>query len=159
VDQTLALLVADDPQGQARKLLDHVVARCEAKTGAVVTVAGGDLGSFAGEVPLSHLAALQRLWMAEERLGRPPAGRRQPPSCLIDDKELSGLLFVEGGNSTERNTAVVALTATSVARRSGPSIGLQRSRRASAPRPSGGGCRPPSTATSGTSPAWPGSPV
>ena len=116
MDQTLALLVADDPQGQARKLLDHVVARCEAKTGAVVTVAGGDLGSFAGEVPLSHLAALQRLWMAEEqelRAGRPLVRNGFAILPLIDDKELSGLLFVEGGNPLEpKNTAVVALTAT-----------------------------------------------
>jgi transcriptional regulator with GAF, ATPase, and Fis domain len=115
VDQTLALLVADDPKGQARKLLDHVVARCKARTAAVVTVDSDDLASFSGEVPLSRLTALERLWKAEARdlrAGRPVLGNDYSIVPLMDGKELTGLLFVEGGTTLEpRNTAVAALAA------------------------------------------------
>lgn len=115
MDQTLALLVADDPQGQARKLLDHVTARCKAKAAAVVTVADDDLASFAGEVPLSQLTALERLWKAEERelrAGRPLIRNGFTVLPLMDGKVLNGLLFVEGGAVLEvRNSAVVALAA------------------------------------------------
>jgi DNA-binding protein Fis len=115
VDQTLALLVADDPQGQARKLLDHVVARCKAKAAAVVTVDSDDLASFSGEVPLSRLTALERLWKAdaqELRAGRPLTGSGYSVLPLMDGKELSGLLFVEGGVALDmKNTAVIALAA------------------------------------------------
>lgn len=115
MDQTLALLVADDPQGQARKLLDHVTARCKAKAAAVVMVADDELASFAGEVPLSHLTALERLWKAEERdlrAGRPLIRNGFTVLPLMDGKELSGLLFVEGGAPLDaRNSAVVALAA------------------------------------------------
>lgn len=115
MDETLALLVADDPRGQAGRLLDHVATRCKAKAAAVVTVAGDDLASFAGEVPLSSLTALHRLWRAEERelrAGRPLTGRGYSVLPLMDGKELTGLLFVEGGAALEmRNAAVVALAA------------------------------------------------
>src|SRR5437016_6253274 len=44
LDPTLALLVADDPRGQARKLLDHVATRCRARGAAVGTgVAGAEI--------------------------------------------------------------------------------------------------------------------
>jgi hypothetical protein len=115
VDETLALLVADDPRGQAGRLLDHVATRCKAKAAAVVTVAGDDLASFAGEVPLSSLTALHRLWRTEERelrAGRPLTGSGYSVLPLMDGKELTGLLFVEGGAALEmKNPAVVALAA------------------------------------------------
>lgn len=115
MDQTLALLVADDPEGQARKLLDHVVARCKARAAAVVMVDSDELASFTGEVPLSRLTALERLWKAEARdlrAGRPVLNGSFSVLPLMDGKELTGLLFVEGGVTPEmKNTAVVALAA------------------------------------------------
>ena len=67
LDPTLALLVADDPRGQARKLLDHVATRCRARGAAVVTVVADDLSTFAGEVPLSRLGVLQRRWKVDHK--------------------------------------------------------------------------------------------
>lgn len=124
VEETLALLVADDPRRQAGKLLDHVAARCKAKAAAVVTVADDDLTSFAGEVPLSRLTALQRLWKAEAkdlRAGRPVGGGDYRALPLMDGHELTGLLFVEGGAGVEmKNPAVIALAAALKAARERP---------------------------------------
>jgi len=124
VEETLALLVADDPRRQAGKLLDHVAARCKAKAAAVVTVADDDLASFAGEVPLSRLAALQRLWKLEAkdlRAGRRVAGDDCSVLPLMDGRELTGLLYVEGGSGVEaKNPAVIALAAALKAARERP---------------------------------------
>jgi len=116
VDQTLSLLVADDPRGQALRLLDHVASRCRAKAVAVVTVAADDLGSFAGEVPLSRLTTLQTLWKTESKDLR--AGKRVVRDGyrilpLMDGPGLTGLLFIiEGAAGVElTNPAVFALTA------------------------------------------------
>lgn len=124
MDQTLSLLVADDPRGQALRLLDHVASRCRAKAVAVVTVAADDLGSFAGEVPLSRLTALQTLWKSEAKGLR--AGRRVVRDGyrvlpLMDGPGLTGLLFIEGAVGVEvTNPAVIALTAALKAARARP---------------------------------------
>jgi len=124
VDQTLSLLVADDPRGQALRLLDHVASRCRAKAVAVVTVAADDLGSFAGEVPLSRLTTLQTLWKTESKDLR--AGKRVVRDGyrilpLMDGPGLTGLLFIEGAAGVElTNPAVVALTAALKAARAHP---------------------------------------
>jgi hypothetical protein len=114
-DQTLALLVADDPRGQARKLLDHLTARCQAKGTAVVTVVDDDLSSFAGEIPLSRLTSLEQLWKAEAkdlRAGRPVTGEGCSVLPLMDGKDLTGLLLVDGrGRLEPKNPAIVALAA------------------------------------------------
>jgi hypothetical protein len=115
VDQTLALLVAEDPRLSAGKLLDHIVARCKAKGAAAVTVDSGELATFAGEVPLSRLTALESLWKAEAKdlqagLAVTAGSYRLLP--LMDGQELTGLLFIEGNTSVEKkNPAVIALAA------------------------------------------------
>jgi Bacterial regulatory protein, Fis family len=115
VDQTLTLLVEDEPQRQARKLLDHVATRCRARAAAVVTVSSDDLASFVGEMPLSQLGALQTLWRVEAkdlRAGRPVNGGDYNVMPLMDGRELVGLLFMDGGTRVEnRNPAVQALAA------------------------------------------------
>jgi transcriptional regulator of acetoin/glycerol metabolism len=115
VDQTLALLVADDPRIQAGNLLDHIVTRCRAKGTAVVTVDSGELASFAGEVPLSRLTALESLWKAEAkdlRAGLAVTAGSYRLLPLMDGLELTGLLFIEGGTSIEKkNPVVIALAA------------------------------------------------
>jgi len=114
-DQTLALLVADDPRGQARKLLGHLAARCQAKRAAVVTVADQDLSSFEGEMPLSRLTALELLWKLEAkdlRAGRPVMAADCSVLPLMDGKELTGLLLVDGRGRVEpKNPAIIALAA------------------------------------------------
>jgi hypothetical protein len=130
VDDTLALLVADDPRGQARKLLGHVASRCKARAAAVVTVSVDELASFTGEVPLSRLAALELVWKVEAkglRAGRPCIGADYSVLPLIDGKELTGLLFVEGGSGIEmKNPAVVALGAALKAARERPTYSPAR---------------------------------
>jgi len=115
VDQTLALLVADDPRAQALKLLDHVASRCNAKGVAVVRVAADDLASFAGEVPLARLTTLQTLWKAQAkdlRAGRRVIGDGYRILPLMDGAGLTGLLLIEGAAGDElTNPAVVALAA------------------------------------------------
>jgi len=116
VDQTLALLVADDPRGQALRLLDHVASRCRAKGVAVVKVADDDLASFAGEVPLSRFTTLQTVWKTQAKDLK--AGRRVLADGyrvlpLMDGPGLTGLLLIEGAAGIElTNPAVVALAAT-----------------------------------------------
>jgi len=116
VDQTLALLVADDPRGQALRLLDHVASRCKAKGVAVVRVAADDLASFAGEVPLSRLTTLQTVWKSQAkdlRAGRRVMGDGYRILPLMDGPGLTGLLLIEGAAGVElTNPAVVALAAT-----------------------------------------------
>jgi Bacterial regulatory protein, Fis family len=115
LDQTLALLVADDPRISAGRLLDHIAARCKVKRAAAVTVDSGELASFVGEVPLSRLTALQSLWRAEAkelRAGRAVIGDDSSVLPLMDGRELIGLLFVESPASVGTgNPAVVALAA------------------------------------------------
>lgn len=115
MDQTLTLLVEDEPQRQARKLLDHVATRCRAKAAAVVTVSADELASFAGEVPLSLLATLQSIWRLEGkdlRAGRPVNGGDHNVLPLMDGRDLVGLLFMDGGTRVEvKNAAVLALAA------------------------------------------------
>ena len=116
MDQTLALLVADDPRGQALRLLDHVASRCRAKGVAVVKVADDDLASFAGEVPLSRFTTLQTVWKTQAKDLK--AGRRVLADGyrvlpLMDGPGLTGLLLIEGAAGIElTNPAVVALAAT-----------------------------------------------
>jgi hypothetical protein len=116
VDQTLALLVADDPRGQALRLLDHVASRCKAKGVAVVKVADDDLASFAGEVSLSRFTTLQTVWKTQAKDLK--AGRRVLADGyrvlpLMDGPGLTGLLLIEGAAGIElTNPAVVALAAT-----------------------------------------------
>jgi DNA-binding NtrC family response regulator len=66
-------------------------------------------------VPLSRLAALERLWKADAkdlRAGRPVVGGGYNVLPLMDGRELTGLLYVEGGSGVEvKNPAVVALAA------------------------------------------------
>jgi len=115
VDQTLSLLVADDPRGQALRLLDHMASRYRAKAVAVVTVGADDLASFAGEVPLSRLTALQAVWKTDAKDLR--AGRRVIRDGyrvlpLMDGRGLTGLLFIEGAMGVEStNPVVIALAA------------------------------------------------
>ena len=115
MDQTLALLVADDPRLSAGKLLDHISIRCKAKGAAAVTVDSDELASFAGEVPLSRLAALESLWKAQSkqlRAGSTVTAGGYSVLPLIDGEDLTGLLFIEGGAGVEKkNPAVVALAA------------------------------------------------
>ena len=115
MDQTLALLVADDPRIHAGKLLDHIAARCKAKGAAAVTVDSGELASFAGEVPLSRLTALDSLWKAEAknlRAGLAVTAGSYRLLPLMDGQQLKGLLFIEGNSGVEKaNPAVVALAA------------------------------------------------
>jgi len=124
LDPTLALLVADDPRGQARKLLDHVATRCRARGAAVVTVVADDLSTFAGEVPLSRLGVLQRRWKVEAkelRAGRPLTADDCSLLPLMDGKELTGLLLVDGGTGIDmKNPAVIALAAAVKAAREHP---------------------------------------
>jgi Bacterial regulatory protein, Fis family len=124
VDETLALLVADDPRRQALRLLDHVTARTKAKAAAVITVADNDLASFIGEVPLARLAAVQRLWKAtakELRAGRSVAGEGCKVLPLMDARALIGLVFVEGAAGVEASSPdVVALAAALKAARERP---------------------------------------
>jgi transcriptional regulator with GAF, ATPase, and Fis domain len=116
MDPTLALLVADDPRGQALRLLDHVASRCRAKAVAVVRVATDELASFAGEVPLSRLATLQTVWKTQAkdlRAGRRVMGDGYRVLPLMDGPSLTGLLLIEGAAGVElTNPAVVALAAT-----------------------------------------------
>jgi len=127
VDQTLSLLVADDPRGQAMRLLDHVASRYKAKAVAVVTVAADDLASFAGEVPLSRLTALQAAWKADAKDLR--AGRRVIHDGyrilpLMDGPGLAGLLFIEGATGVEStNPVVTALAAALKAAHERPLMG------------------------------------
>jgi len=115
VDQTLALLVADDPRILAGNLLDHIAAQCKAKGAAAVTVDSGELASFAGEVPLSRLTALESLWKAEAkdlRAGRAVTDGNYRLLPLMDGQELTGLLFIEGDTGLEKkNPAMIALAA------------------------------------------------
>ncbi|PYQ09927.1 MAG: hypothetical protein DMF83_01770 [Acidobacteria bacterium] len=124
MDQTLALLVPDDPRMQAGRLLDHIAAQCKAKGAAVVTVDSGELASFAGEVPLSRLTALESLWKAEAKnlragLAVTVGSYRLLP--LMNGQELTGLLFIEGDTGVEKkNSAVIALAAALKAARGRP---------------------------------------
>jgi transcriptional regulator of acetoin/glycerol metabolism len=115
VDQTFAVLVADDPQRQAQKLLRHIVAEYKAEMAAAVAVVDEELMTFAGEVPLARLAALQHLWKAEGktlRAGQPVSGDGQGVVPLMDGRQLIGLLLIEGGERAEPQAAcVVALAA------------------------------------------------
>ena len=124
MDQTLAPLVADDPRISAGKLLDHIAARCKAKGAAAVTVDSGELASFAGEVPLSRLAALESLWKVEAknlRAGLAVTAGSYRLLPLMDGQELTGLLFIEGNTGVEKkNPAVVALAAALKAARARP---------------------------------------
>jgi hypothetical protein len=123
-DDTLALLVADDPRRQARRLLQHVATRSKAKAVAIVTVDGDELASFVGEVPLSRLTALQLVWKAEAkalRAGTPAVGGDYRVLPLMDRHELIGILFVEGGSGVEmRSASVMALAAALKAARERP---------------------------------------
>jgi hypothetical protein len=123
-DDTLALLVADDPRRQARRLLQHVATRSKAKAVAIVTVEGDELASFVGEVPLSRLTALQLVWKAEAkalRAGTPAVGGDYRVLPLMDRHELIGILFVEGGSGVEmRSASVMALAAALKAARERP---------------------------------------
>jgi hypothetical protein len=123
-DDTLALLVADDPRRQARRLLQHVATRSKAKAVAIVNVEGDELASFVGEVPLSRLTALQLVWKAEAkalRAGTPAVGRDYRVLPLMDRHELIGILFVEGGSGVEmRSASVMALAAALKAARERP---------------------------------------
>jgi DNA-binding NtrC family response regulator len=80
-----------------------------------VTVDEGELASFAGEVPLSRLTALQSLWKGaakDLRSGRAVIGDDCNVLPLMDGHELIGLLFVEGHAGVEtRNPVVIALAA------------------------------------------------
>ena len=111
MDQTLAFLVADDPRISAGRLLDHIAARYKAKGAAAVTVDSGELASFAGEVPLSRLAALQLLWQADAkdlRSGRSVIRDGCSVLPLMDGHELTGLLLVESHAAVEtRSPAVI----------------------------------------------------
>jgi DNA-binding protein Fis len=114
VDQTLSLLVADDPRGQALRLLDHVASRYKARAVAVVTVAVDDLTSFAGEVSLSRFATLQAVWKTDAKDLR--AGRRVIRDGyrilpLMDGPVLAGLLFIEGATGVESTNPVVTALA------------------------------------------------
>ena len=120
---TLALLVADDPRRQARRLLQHVATRSKAKAVAIVNVDGDELASFVGEVPLSRLTALQLVWQAEAalRAGTPAVGGDYRVLPLMDGHELIGILFVEGGSGVEmRSASVMALAAALKAARERP---------------------------------------
>ena len=127
MDQTLSLLVADDPRGQALRLLDHVASRYKAKAVAVVTVAANDLASFAGEVPLSRLAVVQAAWKTDAKDLR--AGRRVIRDGyrilpLMDGPGLTGLLFIEGAAGVEStNPVVTALAAALKAAHERPPMG------------------------------------
>jgi hypothetical protein len=116
VDESLSLLVGEDPRRQACKLLDHLASRSRARGAAVVTVVADDLASFAGEVLLSRLTALQRLWKIEAsdlRAGRPVNGNGYRVLPLMDARALIGLLFIEGGEGVEpKSPDVIALAAT-----------------------------------------------
>lgn len=107
--------MADDPQRQAQKLLRHIVAECKANAAAAVAVVDRELTTFAGEVPLIRLTALQLLWKAEEkalRAGQPVFGDDSGVVPLTDGRQLVGLLFVEGGERVEpRAACVLALAA------------------------------------------------
>jgi regulatory Fis family protein len=124
VDETLALLVADDPRRQALRLLDHVAARTKARAAAVITVAEDDLASFIGEVPLTRLVAVQRLWKVaarELRAGRCVVGDGCRVLPLMDARELIGLVFVEGEAGVEASSPdVIALAAALKAARERP---------------------------------------
>src|SRR5437899_2966195 len=116
VDETWAVLAAEDPRRQARKLLNHMAVRCRANGAAVVTVVADDLASFAGEVLLSRLTTVNQLWQAEAkalRAGRPVNGDGYRVLPLMDARALIGLLFIEGGDGVEpKSPDVVALAAT-----------------------------------------------
>ena len=115
MDQIFAVLVADDPQRQAQKLLRHIVAEYKAEMAAAVAVVDEELTTFAGEVPLARLAALQHLWKAEGktlRAGQPVSGDGQGVVPLMDGRQLIGLLVIERGERAEPQAAcVVALAA------------------------------------------------
>jgi DNA-binding NtrC family response regulator len=104
--------------------LDHLAARCKAKEAAVVTVVTDELASFAGEVLLSRLTALQVLWKVEAknlRAGRTVLGDDFSVMPLMDARTLIGLLFVAGGVGLElKDPAVVALAAALNAAREHP---------------------------------------
>jgi len=129
VDQTLAFLVADDPRISAGRLLDHIAARYKAKGAAAVTVDSGELASFAGEVPLSRLAALQLLWQADAkdlRSGRSVIRDGCSVLPLMDGHELTGLLLVASHAAVEtRSPAVIALAAALRAARERPARELR----------------------------------
>jgi transcriptional regulator of acetoin/glycerol metabolism len=135
-DDTLALLVADDPRRQARRLLQHVATRAKAKAVAIVNVDGDELASFVGEVPLSRLTALQLVWKAEAkalRAGTPAVGDDYSVLPLMDGLGLIGILFVEGGSGVEmRSASVVALSAALKAARERP-VGEDREESVSVP--------------------------
>jgi len=105
----------DDPRLQAGRLLDHIAAQCKAKGAAAVTADSDELASFAGEVPLSRLTALESLWKAEAknlRAGLAVDGGSYRLLPLMDGQELTGLLFIEGDTGVEKkNPAVIALAA------------------------------------------------
>lgn len=115
VDQTLAVLVADDPRAQSLRLLRHIVAEYKARAAAAVAVDDGELTTFAGEIPLSRLTALQLLWKVQQktlRAGRPVVGDDSGLVPLMDGRQLVGLLLVEGGEGVDpRAACVVALAA------------------------------------------------
>jgi hypothetical protein len=92
-----------------------MAARCRATGAAVVTVVADDLASFAGEVLLARLTALQGLWKTEAshlRAGRNVNGDGYRVLPLMDARALIGLLFIEGGDGVElKSPDVIALAA------------------------------------------------
>jgi len=115
VEETLAVLVADDPQKQAQRLLRHIVAEYKARIAVALAFVDGELTTFAGEAPLARLTAVQNLWNAGEkelRAGKPMSVDDHGLVPLMDGHQLIGLLLVEGGERVEpRAACVLALAA------------------------------------------------
>jgi len=142
VDQTLALLVPDDPRLQAGRLLDHIAAQCKAKGAAAVTATRTSWrASPRGPALPSHGAGVALEGRGEEPSGRPGRDGGQLPVAAAHGRSRAHWPALHRGDTgvEKKNPAVIALAAALKAARVRPAPHHASRRTSPAARASGSG--------------------